>query len=421
MAKRRYKSEKFKQVDWDAVRERIAGRRIALAVDVAKEDFVASLMDVGQAALLTFSWRHPMETGEVLERIRRLERICQLEVVLEPSGTYGDVLVWQLQQAGIALYRVSPKRVHDAAEVFDGVPSLHDAKAAHLIGRLHLQGASQPWQAPSEARRAMKALESRLNLCKRHEQASCNRLEALLSRHWPELLCVLPLGSMTLAALIGRYGTPAAVACDPGGAAELMRRVGGVGLSEEKIQAVLDSAGTSLGVPAVAAERAHLQWLADEALAAHRAVRQIEREIERHVVQDRVLTSLAMIVGKVSAAVLMAALGSPLDYPEAGSYLKAYGLNLKERSSGKHQGQLKITKRGSPVGRFYLYFAALRLIARDPVVKQWYALKRRRPGAVKTKCVIALMRKLAKALWHAARGAPFDTGKLFNLKAVAAA
>ncbi len=31
---------------------------------------------------------------------------------------------------GIALYRVSPKRVHDAAEVYDGVPSLHDAKAA---------------------------------------------------------------------------------------------------------------------------------------------------------------------------------------------------------------------------------------------------------------------------------------------------
>ena len=267
----------------------------------------------------------------------------------------------------------------------------------------------------------MKAMESRLSLCKRHEQATCNRLEALLSRHWPELLCLLPLGSMTLAALIGSYGTPAAVASDPRGAAELMRRVGGVRLSEEKIQAVLDSARNSLGVPAVEAERAHLQWLADEALEAHRAVRQIEREIERHVVQDRVLTSLAMIVGKVSAAVLMAALGSPLDYPEAGSYLKAYGLNLKERSSGKHKGQLKITKRGSPVGRFYLYFAALRLIARDPVVRRWYELKTARPGAVKNKCVIALMRKLAKALWHAARGAPFDTGKLFNLKAVAAA
>jgi hypothetical protein len=40
---------------------------------------------------------------------------------------------------------------------------------------------------------------------------------------------------------------------------------------------------------------------------------------------------------------------------------------------------------------------------------------------VKNKCVIALMRKLAKALWHSAHGAAFDTNKLFNLQAVVAA
>ena len=38
---------------------------------------------------------------------------------------------------------------------------------------------------------------------------------------------------------------------------------------------------------------------------------------------------------------------------------------------------------------------------------------------MKNKCVIALMRKLAKALWHLARGSTFDPTKLFNLKAIA--
>ena len=421
MSKRRYKSEKFKQVNWGLVTERIQGERIVLSVDVAKEDFVASIMNDRQESVLIFNWRHPMQTAEVLEQIRHLWRICELEVALEPSGTYGDVLVWQLHQLEIPVYRVSPKRVHDAAEVFDGVPSLHDAKAACLIGRLHLQGASQPWQVFSESRRTAKVLESRLSLSKRHEQATCNRLEALLSRHWPELLFVLPLGTVTLASLISAYGTPASVASDPEGAAELMRRAGGPGLKQEKIQAVLECARNSLGVPALDVERAQLQWLGAMALEAHREVRRTEQEITQLVAQDAVLTALAGVVGKVSAAVLMAALGSPLDYPEASSYLKAYGLNLKERSSGKHKGQLKITKRGSPVGRFYLYYAALRLIARDPVVKQWYELKNHRPGAVKNKYVIALMRKLAKALWHTARGKRFDANKLFNLKAVAAA
>jgi transposase len=202
MSKRRYKSEEFKNVDWDRVEGRIEGERVVLAVDVAKEDFVATLLDREQEALQTFHWCHPQETAEVLERMLRLGQGRRLEAVLEPSSTCGDALLWQLRQAGIAVYRVSPKRVHDAAEVYDGVPSLHDAKAAYLIGRLHLQGISQPWQEPSEERRELKALQTRLCGCKEREQGARNRLEAHLSRHWPESLCILGLGSATLAALI---------------------------------------------------------------------------------------------------------------------------------------------------------------------------------------------------------------------------
>ena len=419
MSKRRYKSEEFKNVDWERVESRIEGERVVLAVDVAKEDFVATLLEADHKALLTFRWGHPQETADVVERMLRLSQGRRLEAVLEPSGTYGDALLWQLRQAGIAVYRVSPKRVHDAAEVYDGVPSLHDAKAAYLIGRLHLQGISQPWQEPSDERRELKALQTRLRVCKEREQAARARLEAHLSRHWPEILGILPLGSATLWALISTYGDPASVAGDACTAQALMRRTGGPGLSEEKIQAVLASARSSLGVPVVAAERELLQWLGAEVLEAGQQVRQVEREIERRVEHDPLLLPLAAVIGKVSAAVLLAAVGSPRDYPDAASYLKALGLNLKERSSGKHKGQLKITKRGPSLARFYLYFAALRLIARDPIVKHWYKLKSNSPGAVKNKCVIALMRKLAKALWHLARGSTFDPTKLFNLKAIA--
>jgi len=421
MTKRRYKSEEFKNVDWNRVEDRIEGERVVLAVDVAKEDFVATLMGAEQEALVTFKWRHPQETTEVLQSLLRLGVERRVEAVLEPSGTYGDALIWQLREAGIALYRVSPKRVHDAAEVYDGVPSLHDAKAAYLIGRLHLQGISQPWQEPSEGRRALKALQTRLGVCKAREQAARNRLEAHLSRHWPEILCLLPLGSVSLAALIGAYGDPATVAADPSAAEALMRRTGRPGLSEEKIQGVLESAHASLGVPCLAPERELLQWLGTEALAASKEVRQVEREIACRVAHDPLLLVMAALIGKVSAAVLVAAVGSPLDYPDAASYLKALGLNLKERSSGKHKGRLKITKRGPSLARFYLYFAALRLLARDPLVKQWFKNKTNRPGALKNKTVIELMRKLAKALWHIARGAVFDPNKLFNLKALASA
>jgi transposase len=41
------------------------------------------------------------------------------------------------------------------------------------------------------------------------------------------------------------------------------------------------------------------------------------------------------------------------------------GLNLVEHSSGTYQGQLRISKRGSPRVRQWLYMAALRLLRRE--------------------------------------------------------
>jgi hypothetical protein len=103
-----------------------------------------------------------------------------------------------------------------------------------------------------------------LAIGKAHQQASSNRLEAHLSRHWPESLHILDLHSATLPALIAAYGDAAAVGADPCGAEVLMRRVGGSKLSTEKIQELLASARHSIGVPALPAERELLQWLGAE-------------------------------------------------------------------------------------------------------------------------------------------------------------
>jgi hypothetical protein len=64
---------------------------------------------------------------------------------MESSGTYGDVLRHQLLEHGVPVYRMSGTRTDDAAEVYDGVPSLHDAKSAAIIAKLHLDGVSTPW------------------------------------------------------------------------------------------------------------------------------------------------------------------------------------------------------------------------------------------------------------------------------------
>jgi len=416
MSKRRYSTVELNQVNWARMREQVAGQRAVFAVDVAKEDFVGVLLDAERTALVTVAWKHPEQTWALIEQLVLLSQEAELEIAMEPSGTYGDALRWQLIQLGLAVSRVSPKRVHDAAEVYDGVPSLHDAKAAYVIGRLDLEGVSQPWPEACPQRRALAAQINRLQMYKAREGADLNRLEALLSRHWPEALGVLDLGASSLVQLLAEYGAPAQVAAQPQAARALMRRSGRGALREEKIELLLGSAEHTLGVPCVQAERRLLQELAQHLLETREKRHELERELQQQVHTDETLERMATVVGETSSAVLMAAQGRPQDYPDAASYLKSLGLNLKERSSGKHQGQLKITKRGPGVARFYLYYAVLRWIYNDPVIQSWYRRKVQRNGGFKGKAIVALMRKFAKALWYVAQGAPFDPRKLLNVQ-----
>ena len=421
MSKHRYHSIECKQVDWSMLAQRVGGERVVLAIDVAKHDFVATLQVRAGEILARIKWPHPQETRLLLAGVAQLQAGARVEAVMESSGTYGDALRGPLQALGVAVYRVSAKRVHDAAEVFDGVPSLHDAKAAEIIGELHLQGRTQPWVEADARRRGLKAQLSQLRQCKARYQADLNRLEALLSRHWPESLVILDLDSVTLHHLLASYGGPARIQAHAAAARTLMEQVGRPGLREETLAALLDSTATTLGQPTVVEEDALLRWQAKGLIETHRELRTIERTIEQAVQADAALTPMAEVVGRVTGAVLVASQGSPLDYPDARSYCKALGLNLKEHSSGTHRGRLAITKRGPSLARFYLYFAALRLIAHDPVVACWFRAKTARPGAIKGKQVVELMRKLAKGLWHQAHGRRFSTDKLFNLSAVAGA
>ncbi len=81
------------------------------------------------------------------------------------------------------------------------------------------------------------------------------------------------------------------------------------------------------------------------------------------------------------------------------------GLNLKEKSSGTVQGQIKITKRGPSRVRQLLWLAVFRWIQADPIANAWYQRKRQRDGGRAPRAAVALMRKLAKGIvarraWH---------------------
>jgi transposase len=415
MKKHIYRTVDVKALDLDSLGDRVKDQNMVLAVDVAKEDFVSVLMDKKREVLSTIRWKHPVETEILLDVVLSKLSWSSLEVVIEPSGTYGDVLRALFLDKGIKVYRVSPKRCHDAAEVYDGVPSLHDAKAAAIIGWLHLDGASMEWPLSEKAQRELKAAISTMELYDDAYYRNINRLEPLLARHWPEVVKYLRLTSTTLLELIVEFGCPEVIAAQLGEAAELMNRVSRSSLTAEKIEKVLESARQTLGVPCIEEERRHLMELCREIRRLRQETYVSLKRVKRLIQNIESVNAMSEVVGKKTAAVLYSDLGDVSHYENTASYVKSMGLNLKEHSSGKHKGKLKITKRGPGRVRMYLFMAALRLIRNNSIVHTWYRRKVERDGGVKMKAVVAVMRKLSKALWHVGRGEFFDAAKLFDV------
>ena len=343
--------------------------------------------------------------------------VMSLEVAMEPTGTYGDPAREMFWEEGIPVYRVSPKRTHDAAEVYDGVPSSFDPKSAAIVAKLHLDGASELWPMADKKRRELKATIAIMDRYERQLQQNKNRLEGVLARHWPEVLRLFDLGTVSLWALLEQVGGPKQVARGADESRQILRRVGGHFLVEEKIEAVVASSRTTIGCRMNDWEIRALKDLACDTLRAHKEFLKAKGQVKRLGAKHPVVKAMAPEIGLVTAAVVVSEVGDPHDYPCARAYEKAAGLNLKIRSSGNHVGKCKITKRGSSTARRWLYMAVLRLIQKEPVIRCWYERKVVREGGQnKTKGIVAIMRKLIRALWHVGQGNEFDVEKLYDVR-----
>lgn len=415
MKKRAYRAKEIKTVDRERLARLVESRDLVVGLDVAKEVQFAALTVGPKEVVETLRWRHPDQTPEFIELLVSV-RCASLKVALEPTGSYGDALRYRMLAAGLDVYRVSPKKAHDAVEIYDGVPSSHDAKSAAIVAWLHSEQASEAWPIAPEGIRELKAAIALMTLHDGHHQQGINRLEARLARHWPELTDILALDSVTLLTVLTEYGGPGAVVRAGARAKALMIKAGRAKLSKEKVSAVLHSARCTVGVPQLEEERRVLAALAEETLRARTARRQARTRVEELSQRMTDVKAMGEVVGKPTAAVLATKVGRPQSFSCAHAYEKSLGINLKIRSSGKYEGHLKITKRGSGQARKYLYLAVLRLIQKDPIIRAWYHRKVERDGGkFKNKAIVALMRKLIRALWHVAReGKPFDSRLLFD-------
>jgi len=422
MKHRSYSATDIRHVDLTQLLSRQKGVKIVVGVDVSKEELLLVLrwhQGSGQSPQGPFErpWRmsNPVQVPELITLLRRLREGRELIVALEPTGAYGDPLRQALGDAGIPTHRVSPKASHDWAEVFDGVPSQHDGKDAAIVAELCALGKSSVWayEQRDENHQRITMTVDWMDAQRKLKSIWCGRIEALLARHWPEAQRLLDCSSGTLLRALEHWGGPAPLAADPS-APQRITRWGGRMLKAEKARSLLDSAGRTIGVRQGVVDLQRMKRYAAQARAAGREVALCRRELGRLSADNPVIQSQSAAVGVATACVLWTAVGDPRDYHCAAAYRKAMGLNLAERSSGRYQGKLKISKRGSAMARHWLHLAALRSIRSHAPVKAWYQAKKRRDAGAGLAAVTAVTRRLAIALYAVAvNRQAFDPQRLF--------
>jgi transposase len=415
MSRRAYRATRVNDVNWEQLARGREGLGVALGVDVGKFDlFVVCRWTDGR---FERPWRvrNPKEVPALVALVTQIKAEREALVAMEPSGTYGDPLRQALADKEIAVQRVSGKAAHDYAEVFDGVPSQHDGKDAAVVAELAALGKARLWayQGADSWEEELAYWVEEMVTQRQIVTIWQGRLEGLLARHWPEASQVLKLSSGTLVRTLKRYGSPKALAEDAE-AAKVLGSWGRALLSPEKIAELLAGARSTVGVRVGQWQQRQIQEYAEKVLAARQQSNRAQRRLRQLAKGHSALEAQGKVVGVPTACVFWVSTGDPGTFDSAGAYRKAMGLNLVERSSGTYQGTLRISKRGSARTRQWLYFAVLRLVQKCGV-RPWYEAKKARDENDARRVVVAVMRKLAVALYHVGvKNEEFQPQRLFG-------
>lgn len=419
--KRTYQAVPVQELDVAKLLPKLTGGCI-VAIDVAKQKFVVALATMAGEPVQLFRFDHPTETRMFLHVVQALGEGLgkdQVKSVMEPTGSYGDAVRFQLQKAGFPVLMMSPHRTHDSQAIFDNVRSLHDGKSAALLARLANLGLGREWEPPSEARVRLRALVEMRELERQQEETALGRLEASLARHWPEGALWLDFQKQATALrVLARWAGPEDIALNADEVLDFMRVTSRRRLSDAVLHGAVESAELTLGVPMVEEEKRYVKMLASRALDSRRRAGELEAEMLQAGQADSGFNNLVPWMGCYTAAVI-ATMVDPMQYSKPAQLEKACGLNMREKSSGQHRGMLRITKRGPGRARKMLFLFALRMIHESPAVRAWYEARKtydRTKERSNMRAVVAVMRKLVRAVFHVARGEQFDPGKLFDLR-----
>lgn len=325
----------------------------------------------------------------------------------ESTGCFGIPFMHFWCRRHVHLVQVNPMHTKKMKEVQDNSPNKTDKKDPRVIADIIELGRSLSVVIPEGIAAELRQYIHGRERTMQHLHVLQNQLQDLAFVLSPEFFAVVPdLTTKSAHYLLRHYPRPEQIAfCNEEDLYGVLHRVSKGQFKRERVmllrEAALQSAGIKEGVEGIVYE---MGILLDQIEQVEAIIEQLETRIGQYLPKipwSRILLSIKGI-GPITAAGLIGELVDLSSFGSINAVMKYAGLNLYEVSSGKHQGQRRISKRGRPLLRKLLYYAVLNLIRCNVSFAERYQEYVKR-GMKKSKALIALSRKLLRMIYSMVR------------------
>jgi len=327
-----------------------------------------------------------------------VHHLDEIVVGFESTGSYGEPLIHYLRKRKVKLVQVNPMHTKRLKELQGNSPNKTDKKDPKVIADIielgHALTVIVPEGVAAELRRLTHARERSIQ----RRTALCNQLQDLVFVIFPEFLQVMK-GIKTKSArfLLKNDPTPQGMRSYGLEALTLLlKKVSRGKLGRERAEALYEAARSSVGIQE---GRESIVLEIEEMLSSIEACERFIAEIEERIGHSlkRVPYSKFILsikgIGEITTAGLIGEVGDFSKFSTFSEIEKLAGLDLFEISSGIHKGQRRISKRGRPLMRKLLYFAAINTVRKGGVMHERYQRYLDR-GMLRMKALIAITRKL---------------------------
>lgn len=340
-------------------------------------------------------------------QFKRDHKLEDVVVGFESTGPYAEPVLHYLRKKPVKLVQINPMHGKRVKELTGNSPNKTDKKDPRVIADVislgHALTLVVPEGSAAELRRLTQARERAI----KSRTAMINQIQHLIFVIFPEFLKIIKdISTKSAMYLIKNHPAPESItAAGLESLTEILRKISRGKLSQGRIKELFKSAEQSIGIQegkdSLLIEIKHLVSAIED---KSRFIDHLENQMGHHLKQIPYSHCMLSIkgIGRITVAGLIGEVGDFKKFNTISEMMKLAGLDLFEVSSGKHNGRLRISKRGRSLMRKLLYFAAINVVKSHGIMHESYQKMLNR-GQKKPKALIAISRKLLGVIFALAR------------------